>query len=265
MAATVAVELRAASTRPCCRASATVSLPVSERMSISACPLVLHSALTALVEASNAVLTGTATLTPHKPSRPAIFFGLPFCTTIWLPTMTYGMKSATCARSAVTYSPLTPASMRLPSSAGITPLNSMPIMLEVRLSRLPSDSMRSTSKPCGLPSRMNSNGLKVGELPQVSLPGSTVFKSWASAGPDRRTRAAASAWRSMAVHSLSHVDDASVRWCLRSSDWAAARDPGGRAASCPRNPYGTGRDAAIPGPPRRRSPSGLRAWCGTAS
>ena len=39
--------------------------------------------------------------------------------------------------------------------------------------RLASAAMRSTSKPAGLPSFMNSNGVKVGELPQVSLPGST--------------------------------------------------------------------------------------------
>src|SRR5262249_33533974 len=44
IAAMVAVELSAASTRPCCKASATVSLPGSDRISISGFPALLHSA-----------------------------------------------------------------------------------------------------------------------------------------------------------------------------------------------------------------------------
>ena len=59
----------------------------------------------------------------------------------------------------------------------MTPLNSMPIMLEASPTRFARSSIRSMSNPAGLPSRMNSKGTKVGELPQVSLPGSTSCKS----------------------------------------------------------------------------------------
>ena len=87
MAAMVAVEFSAASTRPCDRASATLLLPGSDKRSISGLPATLQASLACLAEASNAVLTGTATLKPHSESRPDSFLGLPFCTTIWLPTM----------------------------------------------------------------------------------------------------------------------------------------------------------------------------------
>ncbi len=59
-------------------------------------------------------------------------FGLPSRTTIWLPTSRYGIMSATSSRCGLMYMPLTMASMRLPSRAGINPLNSIEAMLDCR-------------------------------------------------------------------------------------------------------------------------------------
>src|SRR6478672_2880593 len=83
----------------------------------------------------------------------------------------------------------------------MTPLNSITIIFELKLSRFDRFSIRSTSKPCALPSRINSKGLKVGELPHVSLPGSTVLGSSAYAGEVRKTMATASTLRSMVIDS----------------------------------------------------------------
>src|SRR5262245_58659626 len=111
----------------------------------------------------------------------------------------------------------------------MTPLHSMPIILELRLSRFARFSIRSTSKPCALPSRINSKGLNVGELPQVSLPASTVFRSSASTGATTISRAAASAWRSMVVHFLlMHREsggglEIAVRWSFQSQMIAQRR------------------------------------------